>query len=119
MSWSLRRSKDPLPTVADIRAARGYQCVDDLVPRAKVAVVGEVEHVCTVDYDGVPSFEIALADETGSVVALWTGRAQIACVARGRRLALYGRVAPMRREDSLVLYNPRYELLAEPEPAGL
>ncbi len=87
------------------------------MPRARVSVIGQVEHVCTVDYDGVPSFEIALADETGSIVALWTGRAQIACVSRGRHLALYGRVAPLRREDLLVLYNPRYELLPEPEPA--
>ena len=97
MSWSLRRSKDAAATIADIRTAKGYQAVDELVPRAKVAVVGQVEHVCTVDYDGVPSFEIALADETGSVVALWTGRAHIACVVRGRRLTLHGRVAPMRR----------------------
>ena len=84
--------------------------MEQLVPRARVAVIGQVEHVCTVDYDGVPSFEIALVDETGSLVALWTGRPTIRCIDRGRRLALYGRVAPMRREESLVLYNPLYEL---------
>ncbi len=111
MSWSLKRAKEQAPTVADIRRRRGYQSVEELVPRARVAVVGQVEHVCTVDYDGVPSFEISLEDETGSIVALWTGRPNIQCIERGRRLALYGRVAPMRREESLVVYNPRYELL--------
>jgi hypothetical protein len=111
MSWSLRKTKEVRAALADIRAHRGYQSVAELIPRARVAVIGEVEHVCSVDYDGVPSFEIALADETGSLVALWTGRPHIQCIDRGRRLALYGRVAPMRREDSLVVYNPRYELL--------
>ncbi len=107
----MKRPKDQGPTIADIRRERGFQTVEALDPRARVAVIGQVEHVCTVDYDGVPSFEIALADETGSLVALWTGRGSIQCIERGRRLALFGRVAPMRREESLVLYNPRYELL--------
>ena len=112
MSWSLKRAKEQGPTVEDLRRARGYQSMEQLVPRARVAVVGQVEHVSTVDYDGVASFEISLEDETGSLVALWTGRPSIQCIDRGRRLALFGRVAPMRREESLVLYNPRYELLA-------
>ena len=111
MSWSLKRPKEQVATIADIRRRRGFQSLGELVPRARVAVIGQVEHVCTVDYDGVPSFEIALADETGSLVALWTGRPTIQCIDRNRRLALYGRVAPMRREESLVLYNPLYELL--------
>lgn len=111
MSWGRRKAKDVPVSLADLRSSRGYQSVEELVPRARVAVIGSVEHVCTVDYDGVPSFEIALADETGSLVALWTGRPSIQCIDRGRRLALFGRVAPMRREDALVVYNPRYELL--------
>lgn len=111
MSWSLKRGKDKTPTIADLRHGRGYPTLAELVPRVQVDVVGVIEHVCTVDYDGVPSFEISLEDETGSLVALWTGRPSIQCVDRGRRLALHGRVAPMRREEYLVLYNPRYELL--------
>ena len=111
MSWSLKRAKEQVPTVAEIRRRRGYQSVEELVPRARVAVVGQVEHVCTVDFDGVASFEISLQDETGSLVVLWTGRPSIQCIDRGQRLAVHGRVAPMRREESLVVYNPRYELL--------
>jgi hypothetical protein len=111
VSWLRRTKTEESLSLPAIRSARGYASVADLVPRARVAVVGEVDHVCTVDYDGVTSFEISVADETGSIVALWTGRPKIACIERGRRLALYGRAAPQRREDALVVYNPRYELL--------
>jgi hypothetical protein len=85
--------------------------IGSLEPRALVEVVGTVEHVCSSSIDGSPAFEIELADGTGSIIALWTGRKSISCIERGRRIALWGRAAPMRREHSLVVYNPRYELL--------
>jgi hypothetical protein len=85
--------------------------IADLQPRQRVEIVGRVEHVCRTQLDGTPAFEIAVNDGTGSVVALWTGRSSIACVEYGRCIALWGRAAPMRREESLVVYNPRYELL--------
>jgi RecG-like helicase len=85
--------------------------IADLQPRERVEIVGRVEHVCKTTLDGTPAFEIEVSDGTGSVVALWTGRSSIACVEYGRCIALWGRAAPMRREHSLVVYNPRYELL--------
>jgi hypothetical protein len=85
--------------------------IGSLQPRALVEIVGTVEHVCSSSIDGTPAFEIELADGTGSIIALWTGRKSISCIERGRRIALWGRAAPMRREHSLVVYNPRYELL--------
>ncbi len=85
--------------------------IADLEPRQVVEVVGTIEHVATVQLDGMVAFEIEIRDGTASLVALWTGRTSISCVERGRRIALWGRAAPMRREDSLVVYNPRYELL--------
>ncbi len=85
--------------------------ISDLEPRNTIEVVGRVEHIATVQLDGSVAFEIEISDGTGSLVALWTGRTSISCVERGRRIALWGRAAPMRREDSLVVYNPRYELL--------
>ncbi len=85
--------------------------ITDLEPRNVVEVVGRIEHVATVQLDGAVAFEIEINDGTGSMVALWTGRTSISCVERGRRIALWGRAAPMRREHSLVVYNPRYELL--------
>jgi N-acetylglucosamine kinase-like BadF-type ATPase len=85
--------------------------IDTLEPRQLIEVVGRVEHVASVELDGTVAFEIEVNDGTGAIVALWTGRRSIACVERGRRIALWGRAAPMRREHSLVVYNPRYELL--------
>ena len=99
-------------TIADLRARRDQPgTIADLAPRTIVDVIAEVEHVCTIDIDGSPAFEIAVGDGSGTLVALWTGRRSIACIEPGRRLALYARAAPLRREDSLVVYNPRYELL--------
>jgi RecG-like helicase len=82
-----------------------------LEPRQLVEIVGRVEHVCSRMLDGIPAFEIEISDGTGSLVALWTGRKSISCIEHGTRVALWGRAAPMRREQSLVVYNPRYELL--------
>jgi hypothetical protein len=89
----------------------GATRIADLAPRRRVEVVGEVTHVCTVDIDGVPGFEIELHDGTATMVARWTGRPSIRCIEPGRRLALFGRAAPMRRDDTLLVHNPRYELL--------
>jgi RecG-like helicase len=85
--------------------------IGSLEPRELVEIVGQVEHVCTRMVDGAPTFEIELNDGTGAIVALWTGRTSLAAVERGRRIALWGRAAPMRREQSLVVFNPRYEIL--------
>lgn len=89
----------------------GSTRIASLAPRQVVEIVGQVEHVATVELDGMVAFEIEVNDGTGALVALWTGRQSISCVERGRRIALWGRAAPMRREHSLVVYNPRYELL--------
>jgi hypothetical protein len=114
---SVFRKSKAEPTEADQRldasiAEHGDSTrINCLEPRQIVEIVGRVEHVCTRVIDGAPVFEIEVSDGTGSLVALWTGRKTIACVERGRNLALWGRAAPMRREDALVVYNPRYELL--------
>jgi hypothetical protein len=100
---------DPLSLA--IAARSSSMRIAELEPRHVVEVVGRVEHVATVQLDGAVAFEIELTDGTGSIVALWTGRQSIPCVERDRLIALWGRAAPMRREHSLVVYNPRYELL--------
>jgi hypothetical protein len=111
------RKAKPAPSDAEIRLDSciadhaGSTRINCLEPRSSVEVVGVVEHVAKVSIDGTPGFEIEVSDGTGSIVARWTGRSSIACVERGRRIALWGRAAPQRRETCLVVYNPRYELL--------
>jgi hypothetical protein len=99
------------PLASAIAARPSSKRIAELEPRHVVEVVGRVEHIATVQLDGAVAFEIELTDGSGSIVALWTGRQSIPCVERGRLVALSGRAAPMRREHSLVVYNPRYELI--------
>jgi hypothetical protein len=112
-----RKSKEALPAdpaallEASIAGHGNSIRISCLEPRELVEIVGQVEHVCTRTIDGAPTFEIEVSDGTGAIVALWTGRKSLAAVERGRRIALWGRAAPMRRESSLVVFNPRYELL--------
>lgn len=97
----------------ELLAARRESCVklDCIQPRELVEIVGEVMHVCTINDANSTTFEIEVSDGTGSLVARWNGRGSIAGIERGRRLAIWGRAAPMRKDDSLVVFNPRYELL--------
>jgi RecG-like helicase len=112
-----RKTKSAVETEAEAKLEASFADhqnstrINCLEPRQLVEIVGRVEHVCSRSLDGVPAFEIEVSDGTGSLVALWTGRKSIACIERGTRVALWGRAAPMRRENSLVVYNPRYELL--------
>jgi RecG-like helicase len=101
------------PTLLDVAISEHADSVRiaDLHPRALVEIVGAVENVCSTLLDGTTVFQIEVSDGTGSIVALWTGRQSIACIERGTRIAIWGRAAPMRREHSLVVYNPKYELL--------
>jgi hypothetical protein len=114
---SIFRKQAKQPTEAELALAQDCRehgssvRINALAPRCAVEVVGMVEHVTTIDLEGTPAFEISINDGTGSMVALWTGRKSIACVERGRRIALWGRVAPTTRQDYLVVHNPRYELL--------
>jgi len=91
----------------------GATKIVDLLPRAEATIVGEITSVRIVPRpDGSPWLEATISDGTGSVVVMWTGRVQIAGVSSGRRLSVCGRGAPKGRGGRLLIYNPRYELLA-------
>lgn len=82
-------------------------------PRVEATVVGQITSVRIVPRpDGSPWLEATISDGTGSLVAMWTGRVRIAGVVTGRRLIVCGRGAPKGRGGRLLIYNPRYELLA-------
>ncbi len=85
--------------------------IGEVEARQEVAVVGEIASLRIVPRAGCPSLEATLKDGTGTIVASWTGRRQIAGVAPGRRLVLHGRANPSGPAGRFVIYNPRYELL--------
>ena len=88
--------------------------IGEVRPRQEVTVVGEITSIRIVPRpDGSPWLEASINDGTGCLVAMWTGRTRIAGVSSGRRLMVSGRGAAAGGSGRrLVIYNPRYELLA-------
>ncbi|MDQ6796778.1 MAG: OB-fold nucleic acid binding domain-containing protein [Actinomycetota bacterium] len=122
MALTLKRLLKKLRTPAselDITALRefctgqaGMTAIGEAGPRQEVAVVGEICSLRIVPRAGSPSLEATITDGSGSLVAVWMGRRQIAGVSPGRRIVVSGRVNPGSSQGRrMFLYNPRYELL--------
>ena len=58
---------------------------------------------------GQPALAISIADDTGTVTAVWTGRSEIGGVTLGRKIAISG--VPVMHGDHLEFTNPHYTLL--------
>lgn len=59
--------------------------------------------------EGVPSLAVSIADDTGSAIAVWTGRRAIGGITLGRRLRIEGVGAKVG--ERLEFTNPAYTLL--------
>jgi hypothetical protein len=88
----------------------GVTPIADVTPRTQVRVAGEVRSVLIVPRAGAPALEVSVTDGRAAVTAVFLGRRKIAGMSPGRKLVLEG----MTRADGnrLLVYNPRYELLA-------
>jgi hypothetical protein len=82
--------------------------IGDVVPRTTVTVRGTVIRVRTIPRSGLPSLAATIEDETGRVVAIWSGRRAIGGVTLGRRIDLTGVGVPGQHE--LEFHNPLYTL---------
>lgn len=89
----------------------GVVAIADVVPRQPSTVVGEILSVQVISKAGAPWLEVTVSDGTGKLVAMWTGRREIAGIKAGQRLVLKGRSSPTGPGGRLLLYNPLYELL--------
>lgn len=83
--------------------------IADVVPRRHVEVVGQVMRMRARPTTGIPALAVTISDDTGSIVAVWTGRRAIGGITLGRRIAISG--VPAVRNDHLELTNPAYTLL--------
>ncbi len=116
---ALQRLRTPVGDL-DRERLRGYCAavpgttrIADAQPRQEVTVAGEISCTRIVPRpDGSPWLEATITDGTGWLVAMWTGRTQIAGVKPGRCISVSGRGAPTGPGGRLLIYNPRYELLA-------
>ena len=90
--------------------ARALAAMDDITPRTRVKVGGEVRSVRIVPRAGAPALEVTVSDGRGSVVGVFLGRRKIAGLSPGRKVAFEGVAA--RDGKRYLVFNPIYELLA-------
>lgn len=83
--------------------------ISEIQPRRLVCVCGKVTRMTARPTTGQPALAVSIADETGTVTAVWTGRRAIGGVTLGRRIAVEG--VPMKHGAHLEFTNPKYTLL--------
>lgn len=88
----------------------GLTKIEDLVPRHPVRVGGEIHRVIIAPRHGVSTLEVVVADGTGSITAVFSGRRSIIGVEHGRAIIFEGVAVPER--DRNVILNPAYTLVA-------
>ena len=102
----LRRKRDSQPLVAGDPTATP---IADARARQRVCVVGKVTRMTARPTSGQPALAVNISDDTGTVIAVWTGRREIGGVTLGRRLAITG--VPVVHGERLEFTNPNYTLL--------
>jgi hypothetical protein len=83
--------------------------ISHAVDRQRVVVAGEVTRMVARPSSGLPSLAVTVADDTGSVTVVWSGRRAVGGVSLGRKLEIDG--VAVRRGDRLEFTNPAYTLL--------
>lgn len=90
----------------------GVVAISEVVPRQPSTIVGEISSVRVVTKaGGAPWLEVTVSDGSGKLVAMWTGRREIAGIKSGQRLVVTGRASASGPGGRLQVLNPRYELL--------
>jgi RecG-like helicase len=102
------RRKDKAAPVADASDPT-VLAIAEAPPRQRVRVRGKVTRMRARPSSGLPSLAVTIADDTGTVVAVWTGRRAIGGITLGRKLVLEG--VAVRRGNQLEFTNPQYTLL--------
>jgi hypothetical protein len=93
----------------DRYAGLGLSPITGIVERTPARVGGEIRAMKVVPRAGSPWLEVTVADGSGEVVAMFSGRRTIPGLGPGRGLLLEGVVRRDRKR--LVLFNPSYTIL--------
>ncbi len=101
--------KDKKQLAADSNCDPVSVAIAGLPRRQFVCVVGKVTRMKARPTSGQPALVVTVADETGTVTAVWTGRRAIGGITLGRRIAING--IAIARGTHLEFTNPRYTLL--------
>ena len=84
-------------------------CIADMQARRQVCVCGNVTRMTARPTSGQPALAVTVADDTGTVTAVWTGRRSIGGITLGRRIAIKG--IAVAHGAHLEFTNPSYTLL--------
>ncbi|HCX84798.1 MAG TPA: DNA-binding protein [Micrococcales bacterium] len=98
-----------------------YQTEDiaALQPRHRSRVAGVLRSVTYAPVGSTTALRAELFDGTGSIELCWTGRRDVPGIVPGRRLLATGMVARGEaRQARLLMFNPRYDLIATRPGAG-
>ena len=106
---SILRRKDKGKDVVEALVPPQSTRICDTQPRARVCVSGKVIRMTARPTAGQPALAISIADETGTVTAVRTGRREIGGITLGRKIAING--VPVLHGDHLEFTNPGYTLL--------
>ncbi|GGR40628.1 hypothetical protein GCM10010197_02070 [Nocardioides luteus] len=100
---------------SEIRAAyvtKDVASVADAPDRQPVRLRGTLRTITLRPRGGVPALEAELFDGSGTVMIIWLGRRRIAGINPGRSLQVQGRIG--RNDGQRIMFNPRYELIPDP-----
>ena len=112
MSILRRKHESPADEAVDQPA---WTPIGDTQPRERVCICGKVTRMTARPTSGQPALAISIADDTGTVTAVWTGRREIGGITLGRKIAING--VAVQRGDHLEFTNPSYTLLPKsPDP---
>lgn len=90
----------------------GAEAVSTCCRGEQVCLAGRLTSVVYTARETAPTLEAELWDGSGTVLLVWLGRRRIAGIEPGRHILAKGRLA--KRDNKLVIYNPWYELQAQP-----
>lgn len=93
--------------------------IGDLIPHQEATICGVVENIRSrrTWHRNLYLMEAEIADESGSIRAIWFNQPYIKNVLQpGRRANFSGKVAVSKKEGDIYLSNPTYEIVDEFEP---
>ena len=104
------------PAASDVTGAdlpAGRTPIAELVSRQRSAVAGRVRAIRVQPWGGNPALECSLADESGGITLVFTGRRQIAGIRIGTIMSAEGVVGEHHGMQAIL--NPAYTLIHTPQ----
>ena len=105
---SVRRKKGD-QTAEQSSAQPTAVTIAEMQARQMVCICGKVIRMTARPTSGQPALAVSIADDTGTVTAVWTGRRSIGGITLGRRIAIKG--VALVHGTHLEFTNPSYTLL--------